>query len=96
MPNAYQSPIPLIVRGLAAARTVARGFKVHIYLAESVVPAATFADSRLTVKNENPMVLTADGRLPSDIWAASGTVLKVVITDREDHPVSGGSVDRLP
>ena len=96
MPNAYQSPIPMIVRGLAAARTVARGFKVHIYLAESAVPAVTFADSSPRVENKNPMILGEDGRLPADIWAASGTVLKAVITDREDHPVSGGTIDRLP
>jgi hypothetical protein len=62
MADAYQSPIPLIVRGLAAARTVARGFKVHIYLAQSVIPAATFADAGLTVRNANPMVLAEDGR----------------------------------
>jgi hypothetical protein len=96
MPNAHQSPIPLIVNGLAAARTVAAGFKVHVYFAESSVPAATFADSSLTRKNDNPMILGADGRLPADVWAPSGVMLRVVITDPKDRPVSGGSIDRLP
>ncbi len=96
MRNAYQSPIPLIVNGLAAAGAVAAGFKVYVYFAESFISAETFADPGLMRKNDDPMILGADGRLPADIWAPSGVMLKVVITDPEDRPIPGGSIDRLP
>jgi hypothetical protein len=96
MPDAYRSPIPLIVRGLAATGTVAAGFKIHVYLAESSILATTFADPGLTVRNENPLVLADGGRLASDMWAPSGVMLKAVITDGAGKPVPGGSIDRLP
>lgn len=95
MQTAYLSPIPHLVESFAARGAVAEGFKVHIYAAGSTVPALTYTDATLTRANENPIVLSRRGELPSSIWARSGTMLRVAITDPHGNPVPGGSVDDL-
>lgn len=57
---------------------------------------ATYTDSTLSRKNENPILLAHDGNLPASIWAPSGTMLKVVMTDAHGNAVSGGTIDNLP
>lgn len=96
MEIAYLSPIPRIVESFAAQGVVREGFKVHVYAAGSSVPAVTYTDATLTRTNENPIVLLRRGELPSSIWARSGTMLRVAITDPQGAPVPGGTVDQLP
>jgi hypothetical protein len=95
MANAYPSPIALIVEALAGQGTVRAGYKVGIYAPGSAIPATTYTDESLHTPNENPLVLSAGGRLPASIWAPAGTALKMVISDRQGRPIPGGTVDNL-
>lgn len=96
MANPFQSPIALIVQALSRLGTVREGFKVNIYEPGSMIPAATYTDASLKVRNENPIVLLAGGRLPASVWALSGTALKMTITDQQDNTIPGGTIDNLP
>lgn len=97
MPAGFLSPIGLILQAFSDQGVVGAGYKVYIYTAGSSAPATTYTDSTLTVQNANPIVLGPNGRLPSvSVWAPSGTVLKMVLTDTTDAPLTGGTIDNIP
>lgn len=58
------------------------GGMVYSYLAGTVTPASTYADRDETTPNANPVVLDANGA--ADIYLATGTVYKLIVTDADD------------
>jgi hypothetical protein len=93
---AFLSPIARIVEAFSEHGQIGAGYRVHIYSAGGTRPATTYTDSSMTVPNQNPIVLTAGGKLPGSIWGPGGLVLKMEITDPAGHAVPGGTIDDLP
>jgi hypothetical protein len=95
MADAFLSPIVQVLEAYSRQGLVREGYKVNIFSAGSSVRVETFTDSSLTARNANPIVLTANGRLPGSVWARSGTILRMVVSDPNGHPVPGGTIDNL-
>jgi hypothetical protein len=95
MPNAFISPIPVILQSFAQQGMVQAGYKVAIYAPGTTLPITTYTDATLKVANSNPIVLLRNGSLPASVWAASGTALKMVISDSAGQPVPGLTFDNL-
>jgi hypothetical protein len=96
MSQAFLSPIARILDAYGDQGLVRAGYRVNIYCAGSMTPADTYTDSTLTIRNANPIVLAAAGRLPASVWGPSGVILKMVVTDPSGKPIAGGTIDNLP
>lgn len=96
MATGLLSPIGLILQAFTDQGVVLSGGKVYTYVAGTTTPVVTYTSSSLTVANSNPIVLQSNGRLPASVWAASGTVIKMVLTDSSGAVISGGTIDNLP
>jgi len=57
------------------------GGYINTYLAGTTTAAATYTTSSGSTANTNPIVLGTDGRPPQEIWLASGTNYKFVLSD---------------
>jgi len=55
------------------------GGLLYTYAAGTSTPTATYTDSAGSVLNTNPIVLSSDGRTPSEIWLIDGTAYKFVL-----------------
>ncbi len=55
------------------------GGLLYTYAAGTSTPTATYTDSAGSVQNSNPIVLSSDGRTPSEIWLINGTAYKFVL-----------------
>jgi len=73
---------------------VLSGGKIFVYLANTVTPTNTWADSSQTVLNSNPIILSSAGRLTSPIWLTSGVAYKFVLTDSTNAPM-GMTLDNV-
>lgn len=60
------------------------GGKLYTYIAGTTTPLATYSDNEVT-PNTNPVILDAAGR--ADIWLASSSTYKFVLTDSDDVTV---------
>lgn len=98
MATGFLSPIGMILQLLSDQGVVGAGFKINTYLAGSVnTPVQTYTDSTLATPNANPIVMGSNGRLPNvSVWAPSGTLIKMVITDTNNNPLAGGTIDNIP
>ncbi|HEY3658132.1 MAG TPA: right-handed parallel beta-helix repeat-containing protein [Steroidobacteraceae bacterium] len=96
MAAGFLSPIGLIAQYLFDRGIAGAGYLLNTYFASSMTRCPTYTDSSLTVENANPIVLYANGRLPFSVWARSGTLLKMVITDSLGTVIQGGTIDNLP
>ena len=98
MATGYMSPISLILQVLSDQGVVGAGYKVNTYVAGTVsTPLTTYTDNSLVTPNSNPIVLGSNGRFQSvSVWNASGTTMKVVITDASGSAIVGGTIDNIP
>ena len=63
--------------------------KVAVYLAGTTTPTPTYVDNSTTtpVPNTNPIVLSASGRTPAQIWIDSSLAYKFVLLDAANNIV---------
>ena len=71
---------------------LAGGF-LYTYQAGSSTPLASYTDTAGLFANTNPIVMNADGRLPSEIWLTAGFNYKFVLTDANNVQIA--SYDNL-
>jgi len=57
------------------------GGKIYTYQAGSAVLYDTWTSIGQTVLNSNPIILDASGRVPNEIWLASGIAYKFILQD---------------
>jgi hypothetical protein len=96
MATGFLSPIGFIAQYLYDRGIVGTGYLLSTYFARSMTRCPTYTDSTLTVENANPIVLRSNGRLPFSLWAPSGILLKMIITDSLGNVIEGGTIDNLP
>ena len=61
------------------------GGKLYSYVAGTSTPQDTYTDKDETGTNDNPIILTADGFVPTGgLWLGSGKTYKLVLTDSND------------
>jgi hypothetical protein len=96
MATGFLSPIGFIAQYLYGRGIVGAGCLLNTYFASSMTRCRTYTDSTLAVENANPIVLRSDSRLPFSVWAPSGTLLKMVLTDSLGEAVPDGTIDNLP
>lgn len=92
----FLSPIGLILQAFSDQGIVGSGYLINTYVAGSTTKVPTYTDSTLTTPNANPIVMRSNGRLPASVWAPSGTLIKMVITDAQGNSIPGATVDNLP
>jgi len=63
------------------------GGLINTYLAGTTTPTSTYTTSAGTTPNANPIVLNANGAVPSEIWLIVGINYKFVITDSLSNTV---------
>lgn len=76
----------------ALGAPLARG-KLYTYLAGTTMPAATYQDQALTVKNENPVKLDATGGCV--VWLDPNKSYKFVLKDERGITLPGWPVDNV-
>lgn len=54
---------------------------IYTYIAGGTTPQATYTTSAGNVQNQNPIVLGADGRPPSEVWLTDGLSYRFDVTD---------------
>ncbi len=59
--------------------------KIYVYESGTTTPKDTYTDPALTIKNTNPIILTAEGRLPLGVWFDG--VVKMILTESDDTQV---------
>lgn len=98
MATGYMSPITTILQVFTDQGIVGAGYKINTYVGGSVsTPQTTYTDSTLTVQNSNPIVMSSAGRYQNvAVWVPGGTLLKIVITDANNAPIVGGTIDNIP
>jgi hypothetical protein len=85
----YLSPITYILQQVFTnVGVVGAGASAYIYSAGTTTPATTATDNTGAVSNANPIVLSSAGRIvnagqsaPVAVWAVSGQVHKLVVSD---------------
>jgi hypothetical protein len=82
------SPIGNGVTFLNAIGQPLSGGKIYTYLAGSSAPLATYTDVNGTIANANPIILGADGKVPSEIWLTQNYSYKFVVQDSTGASVS--------
>jgi len=70
------------------------GGKLYSYAAGTTTPLATYTTSAGTVANTNPIILNAGGRTPTEIWQATGILLKFVLYNSVNELI--GTYDGIP
>ena len=60
------------------------GGKLYTYAAGTTTPAVTYTDNTGGTPHSNPIVLDSAGRVSSEIWLASATLYKFVLTTSTD------------
>jgi hypothetical protein len=70
------------------------GGKLYSYSSGTTTPLATYTTSEGTVANTNPIILNAGGRTATEIWQASGVLLKFVLYTATDELI--GTYDGVP
>ncbi len=69
--------------------------KLYFYMSGTSTDLTTYADVNLTIPNTQPLVLTADGRIPNAFFSG---LARVVLTDKDDvqiwdrDPVGEGAI----
>jgi hypothetical protein len=97
MASGFLLPIGALYQGFSDQGVVGSGFKINTYVGGSVsTPVVTYTDSTLTVPNSNPIALGSNGRFQSvNCWVAGGTLVKLVLTDSNNNPIVGGTIDNV-
>jgi hypothetical protein len=54
---------------------------IYTYIAGGTTPQATYTTSAGNVQNANPIVLGADGRIPSEVWLTDGVSYRFDVKD---------------
>jgi len=85
--NGYQSFLP---NGLPNA-----GGFIYVYFAGTTTPATTYTDNLGLIPNSNPIVLSAGGTPPNQIWLTDGFAYKLVVLDDNMVPIPNGSFDNI-
>src|SRR6185369_2775066 len=70
------------------------GALVYQYAAGTTSPVATFTTATGNVTAANPVVTSADGRMPYELWQPVGQAIKIVVTDSLGNSL-GGPYDNL-
>lgn len=73
---------------------IANGALVGTYAAGTTSPVAVFTTVAGNVTAANPIVCSADGRLPHELWQTAGTAIKITLTDSVGNTL-GGPYDNL-
>lgn len=60
---------------------IAAGALVNTYAAGTTSTVATFTTLTGNVTAANPIVCSADGRLPAEMWQTTGQAIKIILTD---------------
>lgn len=96
--SGFLSPIGMITQILSDQGVVGDGYQIYTYVGGSVdTPVTTFTSSTLIVPNSNPIILGPNGRFQNVcVWAPAGTIIKMVITDANNNPIIGGTIDNIP
>lgn len=91
MAQGYQVPVPQ--RLWTADGDVAVGWKLTTYVAGTSTPLTTYSNPTLLSTNTNPIVTDGDGFF--NCYVAAGVLIKLAVTDENDVPQTGYSVDNL-
>lgn len=59
---------------------VAAGYKLYTYSSGTTTPKATYTNQAGTVAHTNPIILDADGRVPTQLWLGTGEYTFVLKT----------------
>lgn len=59
--------------------------KLYTYAAGGTTPTATYTTSAGSVANANPIILSADGRTPAEVWLVVGTAYRIDVKDSNDN-----------
>lgn len=78
------SPVGNAAQFLTATGLPLAGGKIYTYQAGSSTPFTTYTDVNGLIPNTNPIILNADGRLPSEVWLSAGYSYKFVLKDAND------------
>lgn len=70
------------------------GAKLYVYGAGTTTPATTYTDPFGGVPNTNPIIADAAGRLPNEIWFATGAAYKFVLKNANDVLID--TYDNIP
>lgn len=70
---------------------IAVGWKLTTYVGGSSTPLTTYSDTGLSSQNTNPIVTDASGFFRC--YVAKGVIVKFAVTDENDVPQSGYSID---
>lgn len=73
-------PIANILQALSDSGAVLSGGKIHTYIQGTTTNQLTYKQQALSGQHTNPIVLNSAGRLDDPVWAAAGTVFKLVFT----------------
>jgi hypothetical protein len=79
--SVFLSPVGNGDHWLGANALPANAGFINTYLAGTTTPAATYTTSAGNIANTNPIVLSAAGIPPLEIWLTGGTSYKFIITD---------------
>lgn len=98
MAQGYLSPIGMLVQLFTDQGVIGVGFKINTYVGGTVsTPVTTYTDSTLTVPNTNPIIMGSNGRFQNvSVWAGTGVLIKMVITDALNNVIAGGTIDNIP
>jgi len=61
--------------------------KIHTYTAGTTIAKTTFEDVDGTTPHANPIILTASGTIPAELWGSTGAY-KLVITDADGNAIN--------
>lgn len=70
------------------------GGSVTVYYAGTTAKTLVFQDRALSIAQENPVELDADGA--ADIWVTPGLAVKFLLKDAAGVTVPGGAIDDIP
>jgi len=88
MPAVSLSPVFNAWQGFSDSGIPLSGGLLYTYLAGSTTPVATYTTSAGNIANSNPIVLSAGGRPPNEIWLARGTSYKFALQDALANPIA--------
>lgn len=91
MAQGYNAPVPQ--RLWTDDGDIAVGWKLTTYEPGTTTPLVTYSDTELSSENENPIVTDASGFFRC--FVAAGIGIKFAVTDENDVPKSGYSIDGL-
>ena len=82
------SPIGNGINFLTTTGQPLAGGKLYTYQAGSSTPLTTYTDNNGLIANTNPIILSTDGRLPSELWLTYGYNYKFALQDANNNAIA--------